>query len=260
MKFVLTSDLHYGFKTGVERKIQKMAQKIEAIQPEALIIAGDIATAAQHQFKRCMETLRSELSCDILYVRGNHDLWDGVHKKDKLSNTRSLPEIYRHHKEICDGLNIHHLDDGPFTYGDNEVEIFGFDGWYATFEPYTNDKYWMPKYHEGCPVPSYLVGKAWKDFGTCLDKAKKSKAAVKILVTHHNIYDEPKYSGSPHAGILPLGEEAKYHFNVLCCGHTHVRQNFMKDDMLVLNPGSDYADPKFMVIEVEDGRAEEKKS
>lgn len=255
MKFVLTSDVHYGFGDKTSNKINKMLKKIAEENPDCVIIAGDIATAAQYQFRRCMEEFRSHLDCDILYVRGNHDLWDGLHKKDSLSTTRNLQQIYNYHNDVCRDLGIIHLDEGPIKYGD--IEVYGFDGWYSSYNPGTNDEFWMPKQHESCPVPAYLVGKAWKDFGKCLDEAKKSKADIKILVTHHNIYVDPRYGVNPHNGILQFYPEVKENFDILCCGHTHQRRHFQDDHLVVLNCGSDYNDPKYIKFEVENGRIEE---
>lgn len=250
MKIALTSDLHYGFLGTTEKKIRKMIKNLSEENVDLLIIAGDIATVNQHQFKRCMEEIRAGLSCDIVYVRGNHDLWDRIHKKDKLSGTRNLQQIYNHHQEITYNLAITHLDEGPFSFDDGRVEVYGFDGWYAEFDPGTNDAINMPKQHESAPVPAYLVGKAWKDFGRCLDDVKNSKAEVKILVTHHNLYVEPKYGANSHNGIIKFYPEVKENFDILCCGHTHVYQNYKDDNLLVLNSGSDYNKPRYVIFEV----------
>jgi len=250
MKIALTSDLHYGYFGNTSNKIARFVKKLAAEEVDLLIIAGDIATVSQHQFKRCMEEIRAGLTCEIIYVRGNHDFWDRVHKKDPESGTRNLQQIYDYHKAITYPLSITHLDDGPFRYDSGRVEVYGFDGWYAEYNPHTNDASNMPKQHESCPVPAYLVGKAWKDFGKILDEVKESTAETKILVTHHNIYVDPKYGVNSHNGILKFYPETKENFDILCCGHTHQHKDYYDDNLRVLNCGSDYNDPKYIIFNV----------
>lgn len=250
MKIALTSDLHYGFYANTHVKINKMLKELSKENIDLLIIAGDIATSKQYEFKKCMEDIRSNLSCDIVYVKGNHDFWERPHKKDPLSGTRTLSQIYTYQNEITSELAITYLDGNSIKFDGGRVEVFGFDGWYETYNPGTNDEFNMPTYHEDCPVPSYLIGKAWKDFGKCLDLAKNSKAEVKILVTHHNIYIEPKYGHTPHTGIVAFYPEAKEHFDILCCGHTHRYQKYYDENLFVLNCGSDYNQPRYLIFNV----------
>ena len=101
MRIVLTSDLHYGFSGKTHNKIHKTFKKINQLKPDLLIIAGDIPANCQHQFKRCLEEANDIVKCDIAFVRGNHCLWDALHKKDDRSTLRSLNEIYQHHQQIA---------------------------------------------------------------------------------------------------------------------------------------------------------------
>lgn len=260
MKIILTSDLHYGFHDNTQAKIIRLFNKINQENPDLVLIAGDIATTKQRQFVRCLEIAREHLTCDIAIVRGNHDFWDRIDRKDKQSGNRPLREMYRLHEETCKRLDIHILSSEPLVYDD--IQVYGFDGWYETADPGTNDHYNMPMQVDGCPIMPYLTNKAWKDFQDCLDVSKLHENKTKILVTHHNLYEEPKYPGSKHGGVLRFLPEVKENFDILCCGHTHEYQNYKDDNLLVLNCGSDYNIPNYLVFEVgeENGRHQEAKS
>jgi DNA repair exonuclease SbcCD nuclease subunit len=167
MKVALTSDLHYGYASNSTNKIIKMLKNLQKEEVDVLIVAGDSATVAQYQFKRCMETLREYLDMPIYYVRGNHDIWNGFHKKDKSHNLKSLDQIYNYHDKICDPINIIHLDKGPIQLDSGRVELYGFDGWYGSNTPETNDFKWIPTEYKNQPSNVYLANKTWQD-GLCL--------------------------------------------------------------------------------------------
>lgn len=258
MKFGLTSDLHYGFRENTQNKLKRFFQKVSEEKLDYLILAGDLACNSQHQFRRCLELAREELNCDIGIVRGNHDLWETIHKKDKRSGKRSLTEIYQYHEELCEDLEIDILthEPGEWLTHDKKISLYGFDGWYEFPYPKTdkglaaNDKHNVPKNHEGCPTMPYLVDKAWKDFEKCLYAAQDEEADVKILVTHHNLYRELEYPDSVFGGNPKFLPEVRETFDILCCGHTHVYKKYMDGNLLILNSGSGYNDPKLLTFEV----------
>ena len=251
MKFGLTSDLHYGFTHNTHSKLTRFFRNLAKEKLDYLIIAGDIATTCQHQIKRCLEEATMLSGSTMGVVFGNHDFWGMLHKKDSKSGSRSLKEVLNYHDDLCKKLFIDRLSQKPvqFIKDDKVVEVYGFDGWYHSANVPTNDEYNITKQVDGCPTMSYLVNKAWIDFEACLYAAMDSKADVKILVTHHNLYIEKFFPDSMMAGVIRFYPEVKDTFDILCCGHTHVFQDYMDDTLRVMNCGSDYNNPKVIIFD-----------
>lgn len=266
VKLMLTSDTHYGMDGKTHAKHLKFWKRVaKAIKEEnvqALLWAGDIASFRQRHFRNSIEMARKYVSIPILLIRGNHDLWCGKDPKERGVEFSSLEEVFTKHKQWMTQNFIHHLEDSPYVIDD--VVICGFDGWYATSNPDTNDKYWMPKNVQGQPfVNQYLATKAWKDFQNCLD-VDTSPFRKSVLVTHHNPYgfsplgkcrtvDEllkvgVEYTG--HGANLKFLPEIREKFDVLCCGHTHGFKDDTREGIQIYNSGSDYNNPKFLVFEV----------
>lgn len=252
MKFALSSDIHYGFSGKMEsklrRELRKLRKNIKEQDIKALILAGDIASSRQRQFKRCLELIREYIDIDIVLVRGNHDFWDGEDPKSK-EDFRSLEKLMEWHKLVFKYNNIHHLEDNPLVIDD--VLICGFDGWYASTNPNTNDINYIPKIVEGVPMAMpWLSRKAWRDFDKCLALDTK-KYRKSIIVTHHNLTPFGHWSGQDDmGGNFKFLDEIKEKFDVLCYGHTHVFNDTIEDGTRILNSGSDYGSPKFLIFEV----------
>lgn len=258
MKIMLTSDTHYGVDGKSANKQKKFWKKVgEAIEAEGvklLILAGDMASTRQRHLLRTLELVNEHVKCEIVVIRGNHDLWDGPDPKDKEAGKRSLNRLWELHRTWFKQHHIHHLEDGPIVIED--VIICGFDGWYGTANPPTNDKHWMPEFHEGCPVMPFLSNRAWKKFEECLD-LDVSPYRKSIIVTHHNPYPYGK-SYAPDA--MDMGANAQFlpemreKFDVLCCGHTHQFKDYTDltgdKPFHIYNCGSDYSDPKYIIFDI----------
>lgn len=244
-KIALTSDLHYGCTGNSANKIQKMFNRLNNQDFDVLILAGDLASHTQYHYKRCLETARQCIpDKPILTVRGNHDLWDGLHKKDKKSQRRMLYQIYEEHEQLYRDNDIQHLDT-PFKLDD--VTIFGFDGWYHKPDPKTNDSHWMPLMHESCRTLTYLSNNSFKDFDRVLDQYDKQKNDINVLVSHFPSIaiknDRHEFNASPR--FLP---EIKERFDIVCYGHSHKFMNITEDGTRFCNSGSDYGKPSAMII------------
>ncbi len=73
-KLAVTSDLHLPITSaGV---IADLARDMAAFAPTALVVAGDVAESLG-DLERCLHLLTGELSCPVLVLPGNHDLWRG---------------------------------------------------------------------------------------------------------------------------------------------------------------------------------------
>lgn len=268
MKIILTSDLHYGCAPNNANKLNKFFQKLANVvkdeKVDLVILAGDLASTRQRQFKKCLELANNLLPCNIAVVRGNHDFWDGEDRKDPMSFQRTFSQIDSEQRAYMKSIGIHHLEEGPLIFEENgeDILICGFDGWYGNSNPPTNDKYWMPQLHEGCPIMTYLSNRAWKTFDECL-KLDTEKFRKSVIVTHFN----PYIFGKGYKGYVPDPEvdalmsanpkfldEIRGKFDVLCCGHTHAFKDEIdtkgSKPLRILNAGSDYNQPKYILFEV----------
>lgn len=72
MKLAVTSDLHLPI-TPIETIVQ-LAREMAEWGPDVVAVAGDVAESVA-DLTHCLTTLKESLSCPVLVVVGNHDLW-----------------------------------------------------------------------------------------------------------------------------------------------------------------------------------------
>ncbi len=72
VKIAVTSDLHLPITPALT--IADLLREVEAHAPDALVIAGDIGESLR-EIERCLAMARELVSCPVLVVAGNHDLW-----------------------------------------------------------------------------------------------------------------------------------------------------------------------------------------
>jgi len=114
MKILATSDLHV---ISNKERTRDIANYINSSDADALVIAGDIATA--RNLEKALR-LFSDFQGQKLAVAGNHDIW--TQKGDShVLYTQVLPELF----ESC---GFHYLDQRPLKLGN--VGFVGNIGWY----------------------------------------------------------------------------------------------------------------------------------
>jgi predicted phosphodiesterase len=259
MKILKTSDTHYGHSNNTHKIHQKFLDNIKkeiTFNDVRLIIhAGDWSSSHQDQFERTLNMWRTTLGdIPIVTSRGNHELWDQRKKKydrltGEMSYRRQLPwEVMDElHKEWFKEYNIHHLESqGVFEIDD--IGVFGFDGWYYRFDAPTNDGGMIVPYVGGDTSLIYHSHRAYKALDKILaedmDKYRKT-----ICVTHFPPFcKEPQwqaYNANP-SFLEPIKEK----FDVLCVGHSHRYRNDIEDGTHIINAGSGYDRPQYVVFEV----------
>src|SRR5262245_28311236 len=72
MNLAITSDLHLPITPS--SAIRALAYEVAAFGPDAFVVAGDVAESLA-DLERCLGILKREVSCPILVLAGNHDLW-----------------------------------------------------------------------------------------------------------------------------------------------------------------------------------------
>jgi len=266
MKIALTTDTHFGVSTKTEKKHRKFLQNlVDTEEFDVFVHTGDIASHKQKQLYRSLEIFREYIKepTPFLFVLGNHDMWDqeAWNQNNKRYNKRtSYEEMRITQREWFSELNVHYLQDEEFLYKD-EVIFYGYDGWYKHLPPPSNDKYWMPPTAKMCPIDQYLNYRANKT----LDSILMSVEGVRRVSPHLKTVCATHHSLTPYRGGVDtmngdprhldfLSENFDYVFN----GHSHQEVDIIHENVVgntvhtcrVLNTGSDYDAPKYMIVEV----------
>ncbi len=78
VKIVMLSDLHIN-RTVSEAKVRRLVNNVNALQPDVILIAGDIVDEAPNIIQKQMETLAQLKAKDGTFiVFGNHDFYSGM--------------------------------------------------------------------------------------------------------------------------------------------------------------------------------------
>ena len=283
MKLLVTSDLHL---VRVWRPIvlAKLAQWVREVAPDALLIAGDIAVAAEAE-TALRELRRVFPHGPIIVALGNHDFWGGA-----TGGCRTLEAtIDRFWQAPAQRYNVTLLDQENFAFG--EVLFVGGYGHYdlgfavpgLRYEGKvaTQDHY----LHGRLPIETPL---RWRDFdwlpgaANLLAIARAQVDAVqsrilasdssRIFLTLHTPPFE-ELLGIPDASMLDpenppiraffraylgnhaMGEMLRLNsarIVAVVCGHTH--RTVAPIDLggfTGVNVGSDYGEPRALVVDTE---------
>ncbi|NVM34009.1 MAG: metallophosphoesterase [Candidatus Lokiarchaeota archaeon] len=256
MKIILTTDLHEGFDNKTNRINSKFITKMsEEIKKDAdikvMVVTGDLASHKQRQLPRVLKMLRTKINIPILVVRGNHDLWDTQkgdfgQKGQWLNKPKpSIKSIYKQHEQWFHDNDIRHLESGNFEI--NDIVFIGWDGWYHSLNPPTNDEFRMTPYTEGIRTTEWLTYRAEREFNRVI--FDQTDAKIRIAVTHHSpLPSEWQYKD--HAANPKFLQQITCRFNYFLIGHTHQETDMIIDDCRIINAGSDYNAPKYKIFEV----------
>lgn len=233
MKALITSDTHYGFRETtpriLERKFQEAPKDIDVI-----FHAGDWISHDQSQWKGITKLFRDLFpKAMIIGVLGNHDYWN------KPKKTYAAMDADR--KIFTDMHEIYLLNGEAMEKDD--IIVCGFNGWYHIPEPPSNDVNWMPEWIDGKYFHMALADKANEMFQRVMSVDVGNK--LPICITHHGPDDRSGMGANPKY-ITELAKK----FNIIVLGHSHMPASYKIGDTLVVNPGSHYNDPKYIIMEI----------
>lgn len=241
MRALITSDWHFGYSHDTCDRIRTMLMDGMNKGFDIMIIAGDVASNDPRQLEKAFKHTREIVDKPILVVYGNHDYWSKYYY--------SIKTIEEKHEQSCKDYDIHYLACNPY-YGD-DFTIFGFDGWYGNPDPDTNDYNWMSKeFGSSANLHRHFFEKQNKQFGKCI-MGEVSTTSVNVLVTHFNLFPghfDIDYMG----GYFPIGDIALERFSHIVYGHNHKFDYFPKKGVTVINPGSGYNVPGYVIIDLLD--------
>lgn len=259
-RFLQLTDLHFSFpgpKNANSFLVKHLRKVAETEKFDVVIVSGDLGTSKQEHLRTALKTLREVFGeFPIAVVFGNHDYWDRSQLiKYKFGTWDNLIEWQN---EQLSKYNIHNLErKGPLEI--NDINIFGYDGWYLRLDPPTNDGYNMPDYIHGEPMHKYMNAKAHHALQNIFDHPKYFKSEKKIVVTHFG-FDRVFGGNSDYCQSFKNFEMLiNDNVNAICYGHSHKRVDAVIRNTRVLNPGGGYKpnrygeynlDPEHLVFEL----------
>jgi predicted phosphodiesterase len=207
---------------------------------DVVLNCGDSISHKEVQIEKFMELQRRYIQCPIVQCMGNHDFWDSGESPDWYDDRmRIWDKMYKKY-------NVLHPSECPKI---GEFNIVGIDGWYHSRMAVekTNDIY-----HIGTTVGDvgsfkYLREKAEKDLQDIIHKGLDRDKT--LYMTHFSPFidnvSDIVYSANPD-----MAEKLVDNFKWVCTGHTHRYKNEVIKGTTILNCGSNYNEPKFIIIEM----------
>lgn len=274
IRLAITSDLHYdpaGHLTSLEQ-IQWMIQRLKLVEPDAVIIAGDIAHGLNN-FETCLRCFES-FEVPIAVLAGNHDIWRDKNGHDSKSLWEKLLPVATERAGYiwleAQNLHLGHL------------AVIGSLAWYdySAIDPQhahlTTEQIALAKTRMN--NDAVLIDWEYNDVEFAqqintamqkrLDAANENHSIQSIVVvTHVPILEEQITRNSQDSlwglsnaffGNLTVGRPVAQSPKVkaVVSGHTHHGRHGVRNraDMPPIKYeviGSDYGKPDFIVIEVE---------
>lgn len=275
MRIAVTADLHWGMSRRGDRATRALAQQVEALQPDAFAIAGDVGEGAE--WSRCL-ALFSGLPCPRLVVPGNHDLWVRYPGQGSLTAyERRLPAAAAEH-------GFHYLDAGPFLAG--PLAIVGSINWYdySFADPalaeafpdvermYREKLFPRGRHNDGQYVHLGMSDEAFttrvvERFRAHLEALPESVASI-LVIQHHPPVEALFYPTAlttaeqkfwrAYTGNRRMQDRVRSDPRIrwVFCGHTHAACEAEAEGRLYVNVGGDYDFKRLVLLDTETGSLE----
>lgn len=109
--FVAISDLHLGTILG-EKWLGRLVDRIDALEPQAVLIAGDIVDGDVHRVARMIPVLQKLNAPDGVWaVTGNHDFYAGLGRSVGLLEEGGIAVLRDRAAELIPGVFLAGVDD-----------------------------------------------------------------------------------------------------------------------------------------------------
>ena len=243
MRALLTSDTHDGYSEHTEHIHHKFLTKISREKPDIVLHAGDWGLTETYQVNHSMEMFRAYFpNTPIFTVMGNHDFWTYDPTKPINITLSALNKIAKKH-------NITILTYKPTILQD--VVFMGYTGWYNTINPPSNDGAWIKggthtRNHPN--IHSFLKGRSDRQFKKIYENIQQT--CRKIVILSHFNADGKGTIQSMNGDNEHFKAFIEQEVDVICYGHTHIKQNYKKEHTRVLNAGSHYNMPDYIVFDI----------
>ena len=241
MKIGLISDLHSDASKANKAIVPHIINVVRDAHFDVFILAGDVTPKLSEFYDTLGEFADADLTCQKLFVPGNHDIWVG--KNANMTSEQKCGVI----SEICQDHGFRSLMDAPYIVG--QVGFCGTIGWYDY--TFASDAY---DFSTEQYAKKQLMKSVWSDkhFAKWLDSDQnvahrferelklqiesiKEKVPRIIVVTHHVPFREciryrgelpwdffRAFMGSEGLGRICLQEPLVSH---VLFGHAHYAVN-----------------------------------
>lgn len=122
MRLAFTSDIHIDLNGPAV--LEALAARVRAVSPDALLVAGDIATGAV-TYLQTLLALRAEVPA-MFVVAGNHDVWSAP--EAVAAGIDAWARLDRILPALCVEAKVHCLDVAPAVL--DGIGFAGSLGWY----------------------------------------------------------------------------------------------------------------------------------
>jgi len=267
--YAFLSDIHMDHIRSGDHGIHEFIESIKRTGPDGLIITGDISNGAS--IARHLKMLEQGLQIPILFVTGNHDVWetsfDALHKQMMALTASST--------------FLRYLPSTKYVEVSNVTAVVGANGWYdgtagagAKSRLIMNDWMRIRDYRERIQYAKTMKDVRMQDIidvsqehlrGEIAHMHSAIKEAVKthrsiIVCTHVPPWQEthvyngatgepegaPWFTSPTMATLLERAADAypTNSFTVLC-GHTHGKISYqVRNNMVCHVAHAEYGDPK----------------
>jgi len=233
MKLCWLIDTHFNFLNDDE--ISSFLDKVDASDPEAILVGGDIGDS--NSVAHNLQLLNDRFTIPIYFVLGNHDYYHS-----------SIAEVEQLVKEICEeSANLTWLDQADPILLDNGMSLIGHGSWAdGRFGDYSNSDVMLNDYMlikelsnlrkvERLFVMQQLADKATLHFDSILPLALNESDHV-VCLTHVPPFREACWHEGrisdvmwlPHFSCKIVVENLAKHMSqfpekrmTVLCGHTH---------------------------------------
>lgn len=267
IKILQISDFHYVETTAHKMMMQKVCDKIRNINPDILLITGDLHNYGNdfEPFKQYIKALMAEgklKNSDVFIVPGNHDVDKNLSDKDArdrkayigyiLSETEENPDCYKDYRD--------HLASCFKGFNDTVKEVLD-----ETLKQNTVSHYIWERKLNIITLNTALVsdGKNHRQIldGNRLADLDPCNGLPTIVIGHHDI----SYLYESHQSVLK-SLMASWKVSFYTCGDRHRNKQRLLDDVMCDNVkipvivagkgsvenGDDYSDVSFLIYEIDD--------
>ena len=228
------SDLHLNTKEARQRFIEVMAEQVDRLALDGLILAGDITPGVATTILYVRECIR-ELGIPIYYVPGNHELWNRL---NGLS-TAEIYQLFLDDPNCLSGQTVY-LPDGTRLFGD----VFWYDYSYGDQTRFTTEQFerkmlkgsrWQDAYYVDWQASDSAVSDRFiQEAKARFEQAHNGRTIFVSHMINHPQLSVPSrrfelwgffnaFLGSRKLNELIMEYKPEY----AICGHVHHRRRFM---------------------------------
>jgi uncharacterized protein len=119
MKLVQITDLHIG-EIYTPQWLQTIVDKVNALEPDIVAVTGDVFDGGGKMYPHMIDALHNIKAKHVLFVRGNHEVYEGVYITTRLIKAEGLT-VLDDQVKVIDGVQFVGLS-YPTDFSDDKKE------------------------------------------------------------------------------------------------------------------------------------------